>query len=832
MKTTESLSLTLRRVGSLQSALFLFVISYSWAQVASAPNAATLARYDQNKNGQLDAAEVAAMEADLKKAVPVVTTAAASAVGETVQLSPFEVVSDTKGYYSANTMSGTRFNSKLEDLASSVTVITKEQMADFAMLDINDIFLYTANTEGTGTYTDFVVDRNGSISDNVQLNPTNANHVRGIAPANVSLGNMETMNRVPVDPIAVDAIEVSRGPNANVFGLGNPSGTLNQVAASANLTRDRSQVQFRADSYDGYRASLDVNRVLIKNKLAARFSEVFQHDGYIRKPSGTNTVRYNGMVKYQPFKTTTLAAAYSFYRLNGNRPNALPPRDNISYWIANGRPTWDPVTQQVHINGATVGTFTAATYNGPDYFSAALLGETHNQMFIDRSGLAYWSMPNGTSNTTPLPGTTVVGPTSGAQANHFLQTTGIAGATGTAAKPAAQPLFTTTPTISDKSIYDYTSVNLSAPNRLIDRTLTTNVQLDQIFFNTPRQTLAVQFALMREDAQRYARNLIGIANDLGQSGQLEIDPNERLLDGTPNPYFLRPFIGTDKPRTVLVPAKWDTYRAQLAYKLDLTHEPGLLHWLGSHQLTGYDEYKYRINRQYSFRDVITSANPWIPPGVYRANQSQPANVPANIIFTQGFSRYYVSDNRGTHVDYAPQEYNFGTYPFVWGNAVTNVWNREPTTLGLGASTDSSGGGSNTKQILKTAGAVIQSHFLHDSLVTTIGRREDKVYSKFGNLTPQLLNTDGLTFNYPLINSWTPGDYRFNSGKTTNVQFVLRPFRELPFFKSMETSGQHFLAGALRGLSLNFNKSDSFTPTTPAQDLFLNPLPNPTGQDRS
>src|SRR5262245_19669632 len=57
---------------------------------------------------------------------------------ETVILSPFEVLSDTKGYFATNTLSGTRLNTKLEDLASSITVITKEQMADFAMLDIND----------------------------------------------------------------------------------------------------------------------------------------------------------------------------------------------------------------------------------------------------------------------------------------------------------------------------------------------------------------------------------------------------------------------------------------------------------------------------------------------------------------------------------------------------------------------------------------------------------------------------------------------------------------------------------------------------------------------
>ena len=50
-------------------------------------------------------------------------------------------------------MSGTRFNTKLEDLASSITIVTKEQMEDFAMLDMNDILQYTANTEGANTYT-------------------------------------------------------------------------------------------------------------------------------------------------------------------------------------------------------------------------------------------------------------------------------------------------------------------------------------------------------------------------------------------------------------------------------------------------------------------------------------------------------------------------------------------------------------------------------------------------------------------------------------------------------------------------------------------------------
>ena len=100
---------------------------------------------------------------------------------EVVTLSPFEVVAENKGYFASNTMSGTRLNSKIEDLGQSITVMTKEQMADFAMLDINDVFDHMASTEGTGLLLRlFDTDRTGAVVDNVSLNPNNANRVRGI----------------------------------------------------------------------------------------------------------------------------------------------------------------------------------------------------------------------------------------------------------------------------------------------------------------------------------------------------------------------------------------------------------------------------------------------------------------------------------------------------------------------------------------------------------------------------------------------------------------------------------------------------------------------------
>lgn len=765
-----------------------------------------------------------------RKPVPVETAASNTPTtdDETIVLSPFEVVSETRGYYAPNTMSGTRFNTKLEDLASAISVVTKEQMQDFAMLDINDVFLYSANTEGSGTYTDYTVDRNGQLMDNVQLNPTQANRIRGIAAANISYGNFETNGRTPLDPLILDGVEISRGPNANVFGLGNPSGTVNQVPSAANLTRDRSKLELRADSYDGYRVSLDVNRVLIKNKLAVRASVLNQREGFERKPSGITTKRYNAMIKYQPFKYTTISASYLDYRSYGNRPNFTPPRDNVSYWVQSGRPGWDPVTQSVHVNGQTLGPFTTDTAV-PNYFSRAGAGGANSRgnIFIDQTGLAYWTAPVNNTGVSPNANT-------GAGANFLRLMFPSPGPNASLGRFTDQPLFTTTPSVVDKAMYDWSSINLAAPNYVQDTSKTTMVTLDQLFINTPLQTLAAQAGFFREDSTRFRRTPIGDAGISGQTGQLWVDVNERNLDGTVNPFFGRTFIGVSEPITRQQPAKWDTSRAQLAYRINFGEMKGWTHWLGEHQLSGYYEYKYRINRSYGYRDVLTSDHPWTVPGIGGAALNYGRGVQSNVTggpqagpnVIRGFFRYYVGDNTGNNVDYAPGDFQNGKYTFVWGT--TGNWKYENATLGQVATTDSTGGNNNLKQVLKTEGAVIQSRFINNSIVTTFGVRKDKVYSKNG-FSPVQLAASNTAFDYNFVDAWAPGDYRYSTGDTKTGGVVVRPFRDLSFAKQLQsgTGISRFFGEIVRGLSITYNKSDSFIPAPPAVDLFLNPLPNTT-----
>lgn len=759
------------------------------------------------------------------KKIPVET--AEKPAGDTLVLSPFEVVADTKGYYSSNTMSGTRLNSRIEDLGQSITVMTKEQMSDFAMLDINDVFDYMASTEGTGSYSDIVTDRTGAVTDNVSLDPNNANRVRGIGNANVAFNNIAISGRVSIDPLWIDALEVSRGPNANIFGLGNPSGTVNQVPAFANLTRDFAKAEFRGDSYGGWRSTLDVNRVIVPNKWSVRASAGYQHTGYIRKPSGMDERRLSFQTKVQPFKNTTLSLAYFGYHNKAQRPNGTTPRDFISTWIAAGRPAWNPVTRLITVGGVTYGQGMVAGSTTPiTTLPAYFAGHDARAVFrIGAEGEApYWSTSSVNTNTTS-PLLNVVNNTV-----RFVQTAAVN------AYGASQPLFATSAALSDKSIYDWEEINIQASNQQWDDVDTYMAQLDQVFIHNSRHTLAAQATFMREDSKQIQNLPMGPASVNGIQGQIYADANSHNLDGTPNPYFGRPYLKSTEPFLRHRPLLWETTRAQLAYRLDFAQDNGWTKWLGTQQLLGYYEYKNQQTRHYAWRHTATSLDvPWVKAlydqGIPLASRVATPGYPiAPGNAGRLFEQYYVGSTSGGGVEYAPGFFPDGaTLPFVWGN--TGAFNYNPTTVNFTPSTDGSGALASQELIIKTKGGVLQSIFLKGKLVTTFGLRKDEVYSRNG--VPPVLTPDLRSFDFAASDLWLPGR-RKAEGETKTTQIVLSPFRDIRSLNSRANEGGglgKFFAEAVSSLRLTYNLSDGFIPQGPAVDLFLRPLPNQTGTSK-
>ena len=702
-----------------------------------------------------------------------------------VQLSPFEVnAAGDRGYQATATMSGTRLNSNLEDLAASLSVVTKQQLLDTASVDINDIFKYELGTEGTYQWTSFNVDR-GNVSDDVQNNPQGATRMRGLTSANNATNGFTTS--LPWDTYDVEAVEISRGPNSTVFGLGNTGGGVNVIKSKANTTREITTFATRGDSYGGYRANFDLNRPILKDRLAVRLLGLYDEKGYERKPSRDTTRRLQLAVTARPFKNTTIYGSFESYRNFNNRPNSLTPRDTISDWIASGRPTWDPINQTVHFRDGRAAITGVTTANegtllpfGLAPSDSAFQGSPSS--YIEGNGTV------GLFTINRLPNATSLGPTNIGGTGRLLQNGNFY-----LRNSAQYPLYNV-PQITNQSFYDWTDLNLSAPNFATTKGETTSLQLDQMILRTPRQTLALQASWLYERIGTYDRRFLGSgATNL----QPYIDVNETLLDGTPNPYFQRPYIGGAAPSFKRGRTVNDNYRSTLAYELDLSREKNFFHWLGRHRLSGYGEYRAIRSANLGYQDTISSTNTWMGGTPSSRNSSGYRTYP----------RYYVGDATGQNIDYAPTR--TGSPPYTYNlryfNGVTNQWLNEPVTYDEYYDANRP-----SRRLLSTYGGVWQGFFWNDRIVPLFGIRKDNNRTRDANsaINPTAA-TNGYYDTTPIYTFGT-NDWVQNRGKTTNEGIVVK---------------------ATRWLHLSYNQSNSFSPGSTNYDVWGLPLPDPRGETK-
>jgi hypothetical protein len=788
-----------------------FISAPLWAQSTTAAtssatdDAKNLARYDKNHNGKLDADELSALRADESKAARAVqTNTAANADGsEVIALSPFEVTSgNDRGYSASATLAGTRLNSSLEDIAGSVTVITKQQLLDTASVDINDIFQYEVGTEGTKQFTDLTSDGRGDY-DNVAGNPTGANRIRGLSSANITSGGFAASGSIPIDTYNIEAVEIVRGPNSNLAGLSDAGGSVNLVQSRANLTRESTNFTARVDSYGGFRASLDLNRPIIANKLSARFSAVYEEKGFVRKPATDQTNRQQLALTFRPFRTTNITASWEHYHEWAQRANSVMPRESISYWRASGSPTYDPITQTFTINGVrgvpitSMGTNAAAVPAG-----LALLGSSNVRLaeYIDGGQIQLLMRAGNPSNNSTTP----------------FQMTQSAGS------GEARPLWKI-PATTNKAIYDWTDINLAAPNYEINNANVVNVKLEQNLVRTQQHQLDLEVAWRREDQQNYRRMFVAQQDGVGNT--IVVDTNEYLLNGQKNPFFLHPYLGGVNPQVYRRPNFTDQYRGQLAYQLDLRREKNFLKWLGYHRALAYEEYRMTIASPSSLRyhDSVVKSDTYLGPSPRTANLT---NSPGLLTYP----RFYLGGANADGVRYAnPGPVNwtgqFNTqYPTANGVG-PSVWTTEPVTIdeiyfAIG----------NQKKKVRTAGGSLQSFLWNDRVIPTIGRRRDRVYTSdnFG-----LTTNDGFFTDTSNLNNFG-ANKKWRAGDTNTKGVVVKPFRgwqAIDRWADQSTGFARFAAQTLRGLQFHYNESDSFQPADTAYNVFLEALPNPTGKTK-
>ncbi len=812
----------------LAAQLGLAALAFGQQAAAIDSRAEQLAKYDKNKNGVLDPDELKAMQADQAKSRG--ASEAPAGLGDTnspIQLSPFEVVADTNGYFASNTLSGTRLNSKIEDLGASITVVTKQQLLDTAAVDINDVFQYEANTEGTKQYTESSVDFQGRTTDSVQQEPYTSNRIRGLSSANIAIDGFSSTSRIPFDSYNIDSIEISRGANSILAGLGNTGGTANINQGRANLTRDSSTLLFRGDNWGGYRTQLDLNRPIFRDKLALRISGLYDSKGFRRKPSADIQRRQFGALTYKPFSGTTISGSFENFKEFRRTPNAATPTDMVTEWLNNGRPTWDPVTWTAHTSsGASLGQFVANNENGllPTGLGQDTFYQNFPALFIGPDGrVALYTVNRlqpptngGAINTAAWVGTG----TSFSEARLMTTYSNIARFRNTGSG-SLNPLDSLV-SVSNRNIYDYENINIVAPNFRDDKAKSYQLKMDQRLFETPLQQGYAQVAWRREDSDSYDHS------PLTDTTNIYIDVNERLLDGTTNPFFLHPYTNAIQKTYTRKPILNDTVRGQFSYQLDLPKSGNeWLNKLGRHQASGYYEKNDKVESTYNYRELVTSDEAWVT----LTNRYGTNHAATN-------DRFYLGDAQGSNVDYAPAQWDLpsGAYTFHYAPVVTaaNVAGTTPVPAtfvdkSVTLAGDAFGGLTRKRTELITRSASLQSFFWDNRVVTVLGWREDR--QRYRSTANAVIDpTTGLGNDSNYFN-WQPWTYR--QGPTKTYQAVFRPFSQRQFTETMRGKGgvSNFVGNFLEAFQLHYNYSNSFRPADPAVNLYGTDLDNPNGRNR-
>ena len=259
---------------------------------------------------------------------------------EVIVLSPFEVdASQDQGYRATATLAGSRINTDLKDVASPITVVTKQFFDDLSAVDINDILSYTANTEGAKDFTSSSSSL-GRPTDDIAANPNTANRIRGLAAADITRNFAYTLGTwVGFDTYNLDQVTINRGPNSILAGLGSPAGIINYSPELANVYRNQSEVSLRYGSFGDKRATLNTNYVALKDVLAFRVAGAWSDKGFEQQPAYNRDKRLYLAMTYKPWKTTTIHASYEVVKINSDNPNSLTPEDDVTQWVALGKPS-------------------------------------------------------------------------------------------------------------------------------------------------------------------------------------------------------------------------------------------------------------------------------------------------------------------------------------------------------------------------------------------------------------------------------------------------------------------------------------------------------------
>lgn len=245
---------------------------------------------------------------------------------EPIQLNPFVVnTSGDVGYQAQNSLSGSRLNTKLSDLAVPTTAFTQELLQDIGSTSLDELVEYMVSARP-----DHPEAGNLYWGDDSQRF-----RIRGLPAFNYSVNFFQTDLRL--DHFNTERIEQSRGPNSILFGLGSPGGVVNVSTKRANVQRTFGSITQRVSSNDGWRTVIDLNHPLIDGKLSLRAAAVRDHKETWRHHEYDNQDRIYLTAAWQPSADTRIDAEWEHGLVDKSLSFPRVAIDAYTPWVEAGR---------------------------------------------------------------------------------------------------------------------------------------------------------------------------------------------------------------------------------------------------------------------------------------------------------------------------------------------------------------------------------------------------------------------------------------------------------------------------------------------------------------
>ena len=768
---------------------------------------------------------------------------------EPIEMSPFVVSTDQdRGYVATSSLAGTRIKSDLKDIGAAIQIVTKDLMDDLAATDYSDLLLFTTSTETAGLGGNFSgadFPSGGRVdSDSVMIEPSGANRVRGLGAPDRTRDYFLTA--IPFDNYNSDRVDISRGANSILFGLGSPSGVINQSLIQANLNRSADEVRFQVSSggaNPSNRTSIDFNRVLAKGRMALRLAALSDNRTFDQQPAFRNQRRIYATIAFRPWAHTMIRAGFESGKIVANNPDALAPIENLSNYIAQLR----AYQAKAKANGLSntdlplyadpFNTYIKNTidYQGPNAVVAGFTNPMNrNGTNLFKNIALVYADKNSPAAAfgfqTAVDITDVINKANYLAASSYALPAAykIPAAFGTANTVGVRNIGEDTPNwsiqgLTDLSLYDFAHHLLAGTaGRQTNVFGSGSASIERTFF-TNRAGIELSY----DQQSTHTANSMPFR---GATGSIRLDLNRTLPTGGSNVNFGRPYVvdrlGINDTRTTS-----NSFRATgfvgLDFQKDVFGSGFLGRILGSHTMTGL----FGNNRSTARKTMIQEA--WNSGGNGAID-----DILDSIIGVKSFQRQVAYlDYIGPPVDLRtnPAGLTMGSFvidpdpivrqqiPAPGGVVPVSMWssfspNKETYNLTRAPYVRS---GSLTSIRVESLAAVLQSRWFDDSIVTTVGLRRDTQDYRQNNSPPvdpadprgQNFTTAASYFNLDGIES------KVNVGRTKSYGAVFRlprRWRELPFGSEA---------------SLFTSRSDNVQPDPGRLNQFLQVLAPPKGETR-